>query len=68
MAKSLDLSHDKIIAIGDGFNDLEMLKWSGLGIAMENAPQGVREKADMIAPPHYQDGAAQILKKIYKNI
>ena len=44
------MTKDEMIAIGDGFNDLSMIKYAGLGIAMENAQDIVKENADFIYP------------------
>ena len=38
---------DKVIAFGDGLNDCEMLETAGIGVAMENAMPGLKEKADI---------------------
>lgn len=65
LSKTLNIDKENIIALGDGFNDLEMIEWAGLGIAMDNAPSGVKKRADIIAPHHNENGAAKILKKIF---
>ena len=39
-----------MIAMGDGYNDLSMIKYAGLGIAMGNAQEPVKAAADYIAP------------------
>ncbi|MGC3955295.1 MAG: HAD hydrolase family protein [Propionicimonas sp.] len=46
----LGLRRDDIIAIGDGHNDLEMLAYAGVGVAVEEAPPEVREVAQLIIP------------------
>lgn len=56
---------EEVIAIGDGLNDKAMIKWAGLGIAMADAPEEVKEVADMIAPPHHEEGVARILKELF---
>ncbi|WP_434452054.1 HAD family hydrolase [Lentzea sp. E54] len=53
------------LAIGDGTNDVEMLKWAGLGVAMGQAPAGVHAVADMVAPTVLEDGAAQVLERFF---
>lgn len=54
---------DEMIAIGDGFNDLSMIEYAGLGVAMANAPEGVKEKADRITLTNDEDGAAAIIEE-----
>lgn len=54
---------DEVMAIGDNFNDLDMIEAAGLGIAMGNAPSGVRARADWVAPPVEEDGLAVAIEK-----
>lgn len=54
----------EILAFGDGMNDLDMLRYAGLGVAMGNAPELVKASADRIAPPQAQDGVAQIMEEL----
>lgn len=52
------------IAIGDGFNDLSMICHAALGVAMSNAPEGVKRHADYITVrTNNEDGVAEILQK-----
>ena len=44
-------------------NDISMLRWAGLGIAMANAPENVKAAADVIAPACDEDGAAWAMEK-----
>ena len=55
------------IAFGDEVNDIEMLTLVGLGIAMENADDVVKEAADQIAGSNDQDGVGKELEKIFGN-
>jgi len=50
-------------AVGDSFNDVEMLEAAGLGIAMGNSPAEVRAKADRVTATNRQDGVAQALER-----
>jgi Cof subfamily protein (haloacid dehalogenase superfamily) len=59
----LGLTRDNVMAIGDNFNDLEMLNYAGIGVAMGNAPIEVRESAFWVAPAVEEDGAAGAIKK-----
>lgn len=54
----LGLSAQNVMTIGDNFNDLEMLEYAGLGVAMGNAPDEVQAIANWVAPSVEQDGAA----------
>lgn len=65
LADQLGISKKEVVAFGDGFNDLEMIEWAGLGIAMENAPDDLKKRADKIAPDHNQQGVVQVLEDIF---
>lgn len=52
---------ENTIAFGDGFNDLRMLKWAGIGIAMGNAAEYVKAAADYVTTPVYDDGIKNAL-------
>ncbi|MBW4451395.1 MAG: Cof-type HAD-IIB family hydrolase [Nostoc indistinguendum CM1-VF10] len=59
----LGLEIANVMAIGDNFNDLEMLESVGLGVAMGNAPVGVQAIAQWVAPSVEEDGAAVAIEK-----
>jgi hydroxymethylpyrimidine pyrophosphatase-like HAD family hydrolase len=54
------------MAIGDNWNDVDMLEWAGQGIIMGNAAVELRTMAKMRgwkqAPPNDQEGVAQVLE------
>ncbi len=52
----------EMIAIGDGCNDLSMIRYAGLGVAMGNAPEMVKAAAKLIAPTNDEDGVARIIR------
>lgn len=55
---SLNVSREEIIAIGDGYNDLSMLKYAGFSIAMGNAPQDIKEICNHVTLDNNNDGVA----------
>jgi len=57
------ISPAEMIAIGDGMNDISMLEYAGLAIAMENAPDAVKAVADWITRSNTEDGVAYALEK-----
>jgi len=63
VAAELGVSAADVLAIGDGRNDLEMLRWAGRGVAMGQAVQEVRDAADAVAPTVYEHGAAVELER-----
>lgn len=63
-----DIKKSEIIAVGDGFNDISMIEYAGLGVAMGNAPDAVKEKADYITLSNEEDGLAHVINKLILNI
>ena len=56
--RELDVAQADVLAVGDGFNDVEMLEWAGRGVAMGQAPSTVQEAADAVTGTVAADGVA----------
>ncbi len=56
-------SREEMIAVGDGFNDLSMIQFAALGVAMANAQEAVKEAADYITLSNEEDGVAAMAHK-----
>ena len=54
----LGLAADDVLAIGDGRNDIEMLRWAGRGVAMGQAVDEVKAAADDVTASVHDEGAA----------
>lgn len=63
VADLLGVSHEDVLAIGDGNNDVEMLSWAGRGVAMGNAPADVQDSADDVTETIDEDGVALELSR-----
>lgn len=63
VAKILGIKTQEIIGVGDGDNDFPLLMACGLRIAMGNAVEGLKEIADYIAPPVFEDGVVDVIEK-----
>jgi len=63
VAAHYGVPQDRVMAIGDAPNDVPMLKWAGLGIAVANAWEDVRRLADFIVPSNDDDGVAEAIRK-----
>ena len=61
LAQDLGISAAEVMAIGDGNNDLEMLEFAGLYIAMGNANDAVKEMADFVTTSNEESGVAQAI-------
>ena len=62
LCRALGLSKDEVMAFGDGSNDLEMLRYAGLAVAMENADPALKQEADYITRTNNQSGFAAALQ------
>lgn len=60
LAKHLGINKDQIIAVGDNENDISMIQYAGLGVAMGNADQLVQESADVVTLSNDEDGVAEV--------
>lgn len=63
LCESLGCTKDDVIACGDGFNDISMIEFAGLGVAMENAHKPVKKVADYITRSNEEDGVAHVIHK-----
>lgn len=61
----LGISREEMVAIGDGYNDLSMIKYAGMGIAMGNAQEPVKKSADYITLTNEEDGVAIAVEKFF---
>lgn len=62
LLESLGEDKSEMICCGDGFNDLSMIEFAGLGVAMENAQEEVKKAADFITCSNDEDGVAQVIE------
>ena len=63
----LGLNKENTICCGDGFNDLSMIKYAGIGVAMENAQEIVKESADYVTKSNDDDGIVHVIEKFIFN-
>ena len=63
VASRLGVARSRVLAIGDGRNDLEMLRWAGHGVAMGNAPVEVQDAADGVTETVEHDGVVMELAR-----
>jgi Cof subfamily protein (haloacid dehalogenase superfamily) len=58
-----NIDRSEVMAIGDNHNDLEAILYAGIGIAMGNAPQSVKDEADWVTTGVDEDGVAVAIEK-----
>ncbi len=63
LLKIINIPRENSICCGDGFNDLTMVKYGGVGVAMANAQQVVKDNADYITASCDEDGIVEVIKK-----
>jgi hydroxymethylpyrimidine pyrophosphatase-like HAD family hydrolase len=63
LCKSLQIPMEAVMALGDSGNDITMLRQAGLGVAMGNAPDFVKQAADVCTDSYDADGAAKAIEQ-----
>lgn len=63
LGKRLGIRKEEIMAFGDSSNDLKMMKEVGIGVAMANAREDVKEASDYIAASNEEDGVAHFIEE-----
>lgn len=66
LMRYLDINRDKVICVGDSINDMPMLRYAGMGVAMGNAQDKVKQSADYVTLSHNEDGVANVINKFMK--
>ena len=64
LASSLGVKQEEVLAVGDSPNDIDMIEWAGLGVAMGNASEKVKSSADHITLPASDHGLAVLLETL----
>lgn len=61
----LGVSREDIVCCGDGFNDISMIEYAGVGVAMGNAQQVVKDAADYVTASNDEDGLIQVIDQFF---
>lgn len=67
LAKHLGIKRDEIITMGDAMNDLPMIEYAGLGVAMGNACEEIKNASKYITDSNDNDGVAKVIEKFILN-
>jgi hypothetical protein len=67
LADYYNIPQAEVMAVGDNDNDVPMIEWAGLGVAIGNASLVAKAAADWIAPPVEENGAAVAIEKFILN-
>lgn len=63
LAARLGIKREEVMAIGDSYNDLEMIAFAGIGVVMGNAREEIKARADYITSSNDEDGVAEAVEK-----
>lgn len=64
LCEVLGLTRENVLAMGDGDNDMPMIRFAGIGVAMANGEEHIKQAADIIADDCDDFGAAKILEQV----
>ncbi len=64
LAEHLGFTAAQTVGFGDGENDLELLDWAGYAVAVENAEDELKARADWVIPGPDEEGVAQVLEAL----
>jgi len=67
LADYYKIKREEIIAIGDNDNDIEMIKYAGLGVAMGNSKTSIKNIADYVTATNDEEGVAQVVNRFILN-
>ncbi len=62
LTQKLGIKAEEVIAIGDSYNDITMIEFAGLGVAMGNAPDAIKDIANHVTDTNNNDGVAQVVE------
>lgn len=66
LAGQLGIALSEVVAVGDGYEDAELIEKAGLGVAMNQAPKEVKEKADWITRSNDMNGVAYMVREVFR--
>jgi hypothetical protein len=61
----LGMTREQVVCCGDGYNDISMIQYAGVGVAMDNAKDVVKEVADVVTGSNDEDGLVPIVEKYF---
>ena len=63
VASLLGIDRDEVMAVGDNYNDREMLEWAGVGVVMGNASEEIRAAGFEVTGTNDECGLAQAIRR-----
>ena len=65
IGKAYGIDKNEMVAVGDGYNDISMLEYAGLGVAMGNAPDDIKQLCQYVTSSNDDDGIADVIYKYF---
>ena len=65
LAKDLGIPASEFLAVGDAMNDAEMLSHAGVGVAVSNAQQGLKEAATVVTDKKHGEGFIEAVERYF---
>lgn len=65
LVQYLGRSREDVVCCGDGYNDISMIRYAGVGVAMQNAKDEVKQAADVITDSNDEDGLVPIIEEYF---
>jgi len=63
LSARLGVRQEEVMALGDSFNDLSMLRWAGVSVAMGNSDERIKAECTLTTGAHTEDGVAQAIEQ-----
>lgn len=63
VAQHYGIERKEVMALGDSFNDIQMIEWAGVGVAMGNSYDIVKDAADFVTMTNDEDGVAEAIRR-----
>lgn len=63
LMETIGIRREDVVCCGDGYNDISMLRYAGVGVAMGNAQSPVKEAADYVTAANDEDGLVQVIER-----
>ena len=64
--QELGISPSELVAVGDSENDIEMLTWAGMGVAVGNASEKLKKAAQLVVSDHDHSGVAEAIEILFQ--
>lgn len=68
VCEHLGIDREEVIAFGDNYNDMSMVEWAGMGVAVANSVDDLKAVADKVSVKERSEGVAEVLREVFSDI